>query len=523
MRALLKKAFPIIALICWAFLAALASAAEARRIALVIGNADYKTGPLQNPVNDAAAVAEAFERNLGFDKVILKRNLTFNGFRAALDELARAASGANIAVLYFAGHGMEVGGKNYLIPVDATLARAGSLDLEALPLEIVLGQLDGVRELRLVILDACRNNPFVVHGGKRSQGRGLASIEPEDSTLVVYAAKAGTTADDGSGRPHSPFTDALLKHIATPDTEVRILLGRIGDEVASVTGRQQQPHVYGTLGGKEYYLQPRTKAPPSTAVTPPSSLALQLSEAERAWALVKGSTSIAVIEAFRLQYGAVNALFDRLAVERIEALRAEAKLNEQAKTEAKLKAEVKQAEEQAKAEAKMKADEKFKAEEKLKVAIAAPQAVAPPAPVPPDVVRQLQTELKRVGCDPGAIDGKWGDKGEAALERFARYSKLALAFDAPTTAILDAVKGQRGRVCPLECGPDAVEQNGHCLTKQAPVTPKAVVAPKGAPYAAPKPSPPPKKDGSKSETCNHRPPSTNWPVSVDIPCLKRYP
>jgi hypothetical protein len=186
--------------------------------------------------------------------------------------------------------------------------------------------------------------------------------------------------------------------------------------------------------------------------------------------MVKDSTSIAVIEAFRQQYGDSNALYDRLAAERIQAL---------------------------------------KGEEKLKVATAtSPQAAplpehgAPSAPVLPDLARLLQTELKRVGCDPGAIDGRWGDKGEAALQRFARYAKLSLSTDVPTVAALEAVKGQRDRICPLECGPNAVERDGACVAK-APVyreQPKAksVSAPKAPTLAAPKR---PKQDGSKSGLC----------------------
>lgn len=446
---------------CLALAIPFASPAEARRVALVIGNADYKIGPLRNPVGDASAVAEAFEKRLGFDKVILRKNLGFNGFRAALNELAREAAGADTAVVYFAGHGMEVGGKNFLIPVDATLARAGALDLEAIPLETVLAQLEGVRELKLVILDACRNNPFALRGSRRSLGRGLARIEPEDSTLVIYAAKDGTTADDGVGRPHSPFTQALLKHIATPGTEVRILFGRIGEDVAAVTGRQQLPHLYGTLGGKEFYLLPRTQAPDSpSAKAEPAPVVPQLSEAERAWAVTKDSSSITVIEAFRQQYGAANVLYDRLAAERIEALKAAA------------------------------------APKLAAGAHEVPPVSAVSPDLAPNLARLLQTELKRVGCDPGAIDGQWGGKGEGALERFARHAKLALKTDAPTAAALEAVKGQPGRICPLECGPNAVERNGACVAKAPPpyrAPPRAIAAPKKAVAPAPKRDKPQRK------------------------------
>ncbi|HEX5957149.1 MAG TPA: caspase family protein, partial [Hyphomicrobiaceae bacterium] len=402
-------------------------------MALVIGNADYKIGTLANPVNDATAVAETFRKDLGFDQVILKKNLTFNGFRTALDELSQAATGAEMAVVYFAGHGLEVNGKNFLIPVDATLRRAGALELEAIPLNTVLNQLEGVRELKLVILDACRNNPFVLRGGKRSSGRGLARIEPEESTLVVYAAKDGTTADDGVGRQHSPFTQALLKHIATPNVEVRLLLGRVGDDVMATTNHLQQPHVYGTLGGHEHYLvhkvaaagpmpAPVVPAAPVQVPAPPPA-APQLSEVERAWRTIKESTSLPVLHAFRQQYGAANALYDRLVAERIEALKA--------------------------------------AEERTKLAAVPPLS-------PPVLARQLQTELRRVGCTADTPDGIWGERSSEALEKFVRHAKLSLSTDAPTVAALEAAKGQSGRVCPRECGPGTVEKDGVCVANGSP-------------------------------------------------------
>jgi peptide/nickel transport system substrate-binding protein len=287
--------------------------AEARRVALVIGNAEYKIGPLANPLNDAAAVAEALERALKFDRVILKRNLGFNDFRAALAELSREAVGADLGAVYFAGHGIEVNGRNFLIPVDATLARASSIDLEAIPLDAVLGQLDGVRKLKLVILDACRNNPFRLAGAKRSVSRGLVRVEPEGHTLIAYAAKDGTTADDGQGR-HSPFTEALLKRIATPGLEIRRLFGYVSDDVLAATNRTQEPYLYGRLGGEEIFLHPQ----PHTGQRP--APAPQLSDAERTWAAVKDSTSIAALKAFRLQYGAAHPVYDRLAEARIVEL-----------------------------------------------------------------------------------------------------------------------------------------------------------------------------------------------------------
>jgi uncharacterized caspase-like protein len=228
-----------------------------RRVALVIGNAAYRLGPLQNPVNDAEAMARALRQDLKFDKVILKKDVTAEGFRAALREFAREVVGADLGLIYYAGHGTEVGGKIFLFPIDAQLAMAGDLDLEAIALDTVVTQLAGVTTLKLVILDACRNNVFALAGAQRQgRGRGLARVDNTDeSTLVFYAAKDGTTADDGLGRKHSPFTQALLKHIVTPGLELRFLLGEVRDDVMASTGRQQQPHWYGTFGRTRIFLR----------------------------------------------------------------------------------------------------------------------------------------------------------------------------------------------------------------------------------------------------------------------------
>ena len=407
---------------CWVLAAAVASPADARRVALVIGNADYKIAPLESPVSDAAAVAEAIQQQLKFDKVILKKDLGSEAFREALRELARETRGAELGLLYFAGHGLEVGGRNYLIPVDARLKAARDIELEAIALDTVLAQLDGVSTLKLVILDACRNNPFpLAGGGTRNVGIGLARIEPEGNTLVAYAARHGTMAEDGTGSGHSPFTTALLKHISMPGLEVRQLFGYVRDEVVAATGQRQQPYVYGTLGGHGLFLRPQISAP----VYVPSALP-QPSEAERAWAAVKGTDSVAQLEVVAGRYR--GTVYSDLAQARIEELR---------RTE----------------------------EAKLRLAGAVPPPAS--APVPP-LARQLQVELQRVGCNPGVIDGVWSDKAKTALAKFARLAKLTIPTGEPTLAALEALKAQEGRICPLECGPGTLEKEGKCIAKAAP-------------------------------------------------------
>ncbi len=228
-----------------------ASAAEERRVALVIGNSAYLTaGALANPKNDATAIAKALEK-AGFGDVTLVTDLDNSGMRKALKAFSRKAAGADIAAVYYAGHGVEVAGQNYLIPVDAELAQAGDVEHEAIGLSSVLSTVEGANRLRLVILDACRNNPFKLAGseGKRSVGRGLARVEPQGgNTLVAYSAREGTVALDGPEGENSPFATALIKAMEEPQ-DVRIMFGQVRDEVLASTGRNQEPFIYGSLGG----------------------------------------------------------------------------------------------------------------------------------------------------------------------------------------------------------------------------------------------------------------------------------
>src|SRR5215510_13027335 len=174
-----------------------------RRVALVIVNSQYQAvAKLSNPQNDAQALATAL-RTIGFDKVTVKTELGFDQFVAALREFAREADKADWAVVYFSGHGIEVGGVNYMIPIDARLSSDRDVEFEAIDMNKVLTAVDRAGKLKIVILDACRDNPFINEMKRsvasRSIGRGLGQIEPEAGTLVVYAAKHGQMALDGDG------------------------------------------------------------------------------------------------------------------------------------------------------------------------------------------------------------------------------------------------------------------------------------------------------------------------------------
>ncbi len=233
-----------------------AAVVPGRRIALVIGNSAYRGVPaLDNPRRDAAAIASALKA-VGFQTVRLEGDLAREKLIDALRAFAREATSADWAVIYFAGHGLEVGGMNYLVPIDAKLELDRDVQYEAVSLEQVLGAVDGAKKLRLVILDACRDNPFVSRMKRivasRSIGRGLARVEPDGGTLVAYAAKGGEIALDGTGA-NSPFVSALVKYLPTPGLEIGKLFRQVRDEVLAATGRKQEPFVYGSLPGEDFF------------------------------------------------------------------------------------------------------------------------------------------------------------------------------------------------------------------------------------------------------------------------------
>jgi len=257
---------------------ATATIAADRRVALVMGNSAYKNASsLPNTINDSTAIAALF-KSVGFQVVISRTDLGVVDFKRAVREFLLTAENADIAVVYYAGHGVEIDGTNYLVPVDAKLGRDYDVDDEAVALDRIIWALQSVKRLRLILLDACRDNPFP--GRLRSAGirstmkGGLAKIEDVSAdTLVAYAAKAGSVSYDGDG-VNSPYAVALIRHLAEPGLDIRIALGRVRDEVVSMTGGRQEPFIYGSLGGATIPLVPATAAKKvEPAPVPPAAMA----------------------------------------------------------------------------------------------------------------------------------------------------------------------------------------------------------------------------------------------------------
>ena len=243
-----------------------------RRVALVIGNSAYRFAPeLPNPRNDAAAVGAALER-LGFE-VLAGQDLDGADMSRMLRDFGRRLEGADAGLFFYAGHGLQVGGGNYLVPVDAQLSSELDLEFEATDLNVVLRIMERASATNLVFLDACRDNPLAQNlarsmGATRSMavGRGLARVESGVGTLITYATQPGNVALDGDGL-HSPFTEALVEHIEAPGIDVALMLRRVRQSVLDATDGQQVPWGHSSLTGEFYFMPESADGPAPVAET----------------------------------------------------------------------------------------------------------------------------------------------------------------------------------------------------------------------------------------------------------------
>jgi uncharacterized caspase-like protein len=490
-----------------------------KRVALVVGNSTYQTVPqLPNPSRDAGAVAKMF-KDAGFDSVDVQLNVGNLEFKRLIRRFEAMADQADVAVVYYAGHGLEIGGTNYLIPIDARLASDRDADDEAIPLERLVSSTDRAKRLRLVILDACRDNPFVTtmrrERANRAVTSGLGKVEPTGTdTLIAYAAKAGSTADDGDGQ-HSPFTSALLKNLTVPGLDVRLAFGRVRDDVLKSTGNRQEPFVYGSLGGETMALVPQAAKPVDTEAearvdyeltaqigtkeawdsflaSHPTGLYANLARAQNNKLLAAQQSHAKADDARREaeEQAAQKAAELRKQLEETntrQTAEVKQKLSEQAKKElddAKKQAELAQqqaeaarkqvaeAKRQAVVEAQLQVEQAKRAakEEAEKIAALSPSPTAPQAapPSPPqidqaDITRLLQAHLKRVGCNSGNVDGKWDDGSRKALDLFNKNAQTQFDIKLASLDALDAVRNKPDRVCPLICAKGQRVEGDRCI------------------------------------------------------------
>jgi hypothetical protein len=429
-----------------------------KRVALVMGNAAYQNvNRLANPANDAVAMADTL-KGAGFDVVDLKRNLTVGEMRRALRNFSDIARDADFAIVYFAGHGIEIDGTNYLIPTDATLERDIDAFDEAISLDRILTVIEPARQLRLVILDACRDNPFNKTMkrtiGARAIGRGLAKVEPASpNTLIAFAAKAGSTASDGDTN-NSPFTAALVKYLPRPGLDLRKAFGFARDDVLKATDNRQEPFIYGSLGGNDVALV-AASPPPASAPDPNAAIRRDYEFAER----------VGTPEAWDLFLSTYpDGFYARLAQAQRNKLAAGAARGTATEGPRLKPSEPDKAAEQANAADPPRAAAETKALDDAKAAESARMTMAtqvpggadgasprPDKPAAADLPRLLQTELRRVGCNTGAIDGNWNAAARRSLGLFNKNAGMTLDVKVASLDALEAVKSRSTRVCPLVC------------------------------------------------------------------------
>jgi uncharacterized caspase-like protein len=291
--------------------------AAQKRVALVIGNAGYQFTPkLDNPRNDAGDVAAAL-RKLGF-QVVEGFDLDKAAFDRKVRDFAGALPGAEVAVFFYAGHGLQVSGQNYLVPVDAQLANLSALDFEMVRLDLVHRTMEREVKTNILFFDACRHNPLARNLaralGTRSLeiGRGLAQVEAGAGTLISFSTQPGNVALDGTGR-NSPFSGALVKQLNQSSDDVGAILIAVRNDVMKETERKQVPWEHSALTGR-FYFNPAGPVPAAAPVTPVRS-----SEAAEAWAATRDTRSVALLEAFVLRYR--DTFYAELARARIEELR----------------------------------------------------------------------------------------------------------------------------------------------------------------------------------------------------------
>lgn len=277
---LVKSTVGCLAIVFAASLALACGPAHAeRRLALVIGNGKYVNAPqLRNPANDATAIAAALEK-LGFE-VVSGVDLDLSGMNRTLKEFSRKLAGTDVGLFFYSGHGLQVNGENYLVPIDAGLKQEADLDFEAVKVSTVLDQLLRDARIKIVMLDACRDNPLAetlarsMKGSTRSlsTGSGLAAIDVKAAgTVIAFATSPGNVALDGKDA-NSPFTTAVLENIATPGIDIEIMMKRVKGRVAMLTKDKQQPWTNSSLNAEFQLVTPPTGASATPAANQSASL-----------------------------------------------------------------------------------------------------------------------------------------------------------------------------------------------------------------------------------------------------------
>ncbi len=451
-------------------LAATQALAE-RRVALVIGNAQYAHTPaLPNPRNDAQDIADALRR-VGFE-VTLGYDLDQIRFARTIDDFARALEGADVGLFFYAGHGLQINEKNYLVSTEAKLESTFLVPSETIELDAVIRLMESKANTNLIFLDACRNNPLT-----DNLKRNLAAIiEPTGrDTLVAFSSAPGQEAADGRGR-NSPFTASLLRHMPKPGLEVSVMLKEVTADVRQETNNVQRPQQLSDMSKAFYFVKaepavvsaPRPGAPVApTDPVDPVDVAF--------WQSAAAASECEAIRAYLRRFP--NGRFVDLA-----------RISERRLCKAGLEVAVAPPQRPSSppvapaltpgpaAAPAAPSPGTQPAGAATNVAVAAPTGVSQPAApivapvVAPDVVdigRKLQKELQRVGCAASGIETEsiWGTTSREALRSFNERTRSVAAVDRPTPEALEAVRSHKERVCPTSCQAGTELRGTSCVAK----------------------------------------------------------
>jgi uncharacterized caspase-like protein len=460
------------------------SAASAeRRVALVIGNANYSNAAsLRNPRNDAADMAETLKK-LGFE-VELGVDLDQKKFATTIENFARSLDGADVGLFYYAGHGLQLNDRNYLVSVNAKLENEFLLASETIDLTSIVRLMESKTTVNLVFLDACRNNPLAenlrrgLEATKRSTalGRGLARLEPTGrDTLIAFAAAPGQVAADGTDR-NSPFTASLLRNIPRPKVEVSVMLKEVSADVRRATANVQRPQQLSDMS-RTFYFAPDAAAVASDVPEQQMKTASSAAPAQddRAfdvafWNAAQSANDCDSTRAYLQRFP--NGVFVDLA--RL----AERRLCVPSRQVTVVESSAPTLTPAPPAPPAAPAVPVFVPPETLPEPPALPPSAvaslpeptaALPAAVPedqgPELQRMIQNELVRLGCSTADADadGDWGAASRAAVTRFNRHAKASLDPDAPSSEMMSALRNHEKRVCPLQCGRGTRAQGDACV------------------------------------------------------------
>jgi len=499
--------FMMVVGVCVAALLPVEASAE-RRVALVIGNSAYSHATtLRNPGNDASDVADTL-KNLGFD-VLLGVDLDQQNFARTIEQFARSLDDADVGVFFYAGHGLQMNDKNYLVSTNAKLENEFLLSSETIELDAIVRLMESKSPINLVFLDACRNNPLTENlrrsltSLKRSAqlGRGLARMEASGrDTLVAFAAAPGQEAGDGADR-NSPFTASLLRHMPKPGVEVSVMLKDVAADVRRETRNSQRPQQLSDMTKAFYFAKLEQTATAKVDVAPPAELMAKPPLAatpgvdDRSldvafWNAAQSANDCDAVRAYLQRFpNGVFVELGKLSERRLCGAQRKVTIIEPAD-----RPELAAGLEQSNAPSLVPAGPSLSSAASVPAApppvrieptvpagvatmAALPEPVnaAPPqnkiaGPSMADLARAVQLELYRVGCGTSEADGKWNITTREGLRKFNKAVRAKLDLEQPSDATITALQQQKGRTCPLVCERGDQARGNSCVAiiKQEP-------------------------------------------------------